>query len=221
MYGDASELVADNFTLACVQPGTHLNPQGLDLVRDGTRASNCPSGTIKSGQETIARGIDLAPSEPLQRAADHRVVILEQIPPSAIPQRDSLLRSAHDIGEENRREHPVGLRAASHAGKEIFNFIGYGLRISEPRHVILSREFNQLGIGYVLRQVTTSCDRHSPVVQAVNYQGGNADSGKHVADIDLHIGSGQRRKFGRADAQSKESRPPVTEARIVSHAWRS
>ena len=62
---------------------------------------------VEGREEPVPGGIDLDPSVSTEQRADHCVMALHQVFPRSIAGPGRALGRAHDVGEQDRREHPV------------------------------------------------------------------------------------------------------------------
>ena len=123
MHRNAAELVAHDLALAGVETGADPDAEGANGVADGAGAADGAGGAVEGGQEAVARGIELPAAESDDLAANRGVVGLEEIPPGTIPDGRGGRSGAHDVGEENGRQHPIGLGTAPDAGEELLDLV--------------------------------------------------------------------------------------------------
>lgn len=80
-------------------------------------------------------------------------------------------------------------------------------------------DLDELGVWYVVRHVSTGADGNGAIRLSMHNQGRYPDRGKDVPHVDLDIeplqGSGGRR----AGAHAQESRPPLSDDRIIHDRW--
>src|SRR4029453_13456881 len=81
--GDPADVVAADLDLAGVEPGPDLEVDVAELLAQGDRAGNGPSGAVEGGQEAVAGRLDQPAAPLLDQAAALVVVDLEQVPPAA------------------------------------------------------------------------------------------------------------------------------------------
>jgi hypothetical protein len=94
------------------------------------------------------------------------------------------LRRADDVREEHRREHAVELPHRAHAGQELLDLVGDGVKITCPEDEVIARQFDPASTRDVLREVATVLNADHAVAAAVHHEGGNGDAGKYRPDID-------------------------------------
>jgi hypothetical protein len=120
---ETAELVAHDLALTSVKSSADPDAESVNGIADGARAADGAGGTVERGKEPIAHGIKLPAAEASEFAADGGVVGLEKVPPGTIPDRRGGRSGAHDVGEENGREHPIGLGTPSDAGEELLDLV--------------------------------------------------------------------------------------------------
>jgi hypothetical protein len=79
VYRDAAGLVSNQLALAGVQARADLQPERAHGVGYRARTAHSARGAVKGGKEAIAGGVDLAPAELGQFAADQGVVTVKQV----------------------------------------------------------------------------------------------------------------------------------------------
>ena len=79
--GDAAELRSENLELTRVGACAHAEPDAAHRRTDRLCGSNRPGGAIEGGQESVARPIDLPPSEVLKLGSNDLVVTLKKRAP--------------------------------------------------------------------------------------------------------------------------------------------
>ena len=104
---DTTNIVADHFALACMEPSTDLYAERPDFLGNGTGAANAARWTVKGGEKTVARCFHFMASKSREIAPDRGVMIVEQIAPALVAECGGFLGRADDVGEENRGEDAV------------------------------------------------------------------------------------------------------------------
>ncbi len=119
MYGDAADVVAADLAFAGVQPGAHLDAEGLHRVSNCHGAADRSLRAVERGQETVAGGVHLAAAEANELRTDDGVVRVEQRVPVAVADLGGAARRVHDVGEQHRGENPVVGHLGLLAGEEL------------------------------------------------------------------------------------------------------
>ena len=108
---------------ACSHPETELRRAADD--REG--AANRTCRPVETGQEAIARGVQLLSVVELQVAADQRVVGLEQRTPASIAHLGGESRRVGDVGEHDRGQHSIERVCLPHSGQKFFDLAEDGV----------------------------------------------------------------------------------------------
>src|SRR6187431_2943747 len=114
--GDAADLRAHHLALAGVHAGTQLEPQRPGAFADRLGATDGARRAVERGEETVARGIDLAAAESLELAAGDAVERIEDGVPARVAELRGALGRADDVGEQDRREDAIRRAAVALAG---------------------------------------------------------------------------------------------------------
>jgi hypothetical protein len=192
-----------------VKARPHLEAELMDGVADGAGAADGSRRTIEDSEETVARHIDLPPTESLELPAGHAHVPVQELSPAAITDRGRPLGRAHDVGEHHGDEYAVRLSGGSRARDELLDLVDQEIHrrlIEGLEQVVVAGKLDLLGAADVLRQVATGLDGDRSISHAMENQGGCLDGGQDLADVDVVVGPHQRRMApGLAEARS--SRP--------------
>jgi hypothetical protein len=94
-------------------------PETRTSPAPASEATRAPCGR----QKTVAGGIDLAPAEARELPADHGVMLVEQITPPPVAERDGALRGADDVSEHDRGHDPIRLLPASGAREKLLDLV--------------------------------------------------------------------------------------------------
>jgi hypothetical protein len=185
--GEPGDLVVPELDLPGVQAGPDREPERGHAAGDRARAPDRPGRAVEGGEEAIARGVDLAPPEAPELAADEVVVSVEEVSPAAIPEGGGLLRGADDVGEEDGRQYPVGLGTVTNARQEFLDLVDNRVRVVPPGDVIDPGELHELGSGDSLGHEPATGDLERLIADAVENQGRHADRWQHVPDVHLRV----------------------------------
>src|SRR5207253_6803113 len=147
VYSDATDVVAGELDLARMHPRPDLQAERQHGLGDGLRAPDGPSRPVEGGEEPIAGGVDLPPSEPFDQGTNSLVMGIEQFSPAAIPQRGRLLRRANDVSEQNGRKHPVEFWSRADAGEKLLDLVDQGVRIAHEWSVVRARQLDIFRAG--------------------------------------------------------------------------
>ena len=94
--------------LAGVHAGPDLEAERPDRVADRRGAADRPRRAVEEREEAVAGGVDLPPRK---RASSRRTSgrAVEQVAPALVAELGGALGRADDVGEQDGREHAVGL----------------------------------------------------------------------------------------------------------------
>ena len=101
----AAEPAVLELTLARVDTGANLEAEFDDLVVERARERHGVGWDVERSQETIARSVDLAPSEPPEPLPKPRLVRPKQLGPRPITELQQPSGRVDDVREQDRREH--------------------------------------------------------------------------------------------------------------------
>src|SRR5207253_75804 len=122
--GDSADSAIRQFDFAGVKSGADLETDVADCGNDGLCAADRAGRPIKSGEEAVTGGIDLAAAEARKLVPDRGVMTVEQLSPAAIAERARTLRRPDDVCEQESHEHTIGLFGLAHAGQELLDLVG-------------------------------------------------------------------------------------------------
>src|SRR5207253_1400894 len=136
-------------------------------VEDRLGAVDRSRRPVEGGQESVARRLDLPAAETAERLPDGSLMTLEQLTPAAIAELRGGAGGVDDVGEQDRREHPLGLRRVATPRQELLHLTKGDLRALVPDGVIVAGQLHELGVRYVLGQPATVPDVDQAVMAPV------------------------------------------------------
>ncbi|HEY1440379.1 MAG TPA: hypothetical protein VGF65_05990, partial [Mycobacterium sp.] len=110
------------------------------------------------------------------------VVSVEQLSPAVVADADVCLRRRNDVGEQHRREHPVGRRLRRFAGEERSRLREQTFGVPIP--VECSVDLDELRRRDMRGEPTSDRDRHERVAQRMKDERRNRDRRQYAAHID-------------------------------------
>lgn len=121
MNGETSDVLADQFYLAGVNPSANREPEPGDRLPNCAGTANCAGGTVEHGKKSIAGGLNLAPAKAVELTPRLLVVFEEQLVPGGVAQAPQMRGRIHNIRAEQRGEHaiPVGGRSKKPRTREL------------------------------------------------------------------------------------------------------
>ena len=90
-------------------PARIWSPSAAQLSRSAPRSRIARAGAVEGGQDAVAGGLDQRPPDARPAGGHELVVRVEQLAPAPVAQLGGPLGRADDVGEQHRRQHPVGL----------------------------------------------------------------------------------------------------------------
>jgi hypothetical protein len=185
--GDPADLLVQELTLACMQPGSDLEPQLAEAVADRARTVDGPSRPVEAGEEAVACRVDLPPPEVAELSADGLVMPLQQLPPGEVAEPGRAGSGADDVGEEHRGEHAIRFLLPhlpfADLAQKTFQLREEAIRIACLGREVPPRQLDQLCSPDVLGQVATVPNVHDLDLGSLQNQGRDADQREHVTDV--------------------------------------
>src|SRR4029453_8282529 len=162
--GDPANLAFDLLALPCVEPGPNLEAEVLHRVDDRAGTADRARRSVERGEEAVTGGVELLPAEPHELSPHQRVVLGEQVAPTAVAELDQFRRRADDVGEENGREHAVGLddvplATIPHLAEKTLGMLSDLVRANPPA-VLCPGESYELRSGDMARDVLAPAELH-------------------------------------------------------------
>src|SRR5215207_3967980 len=190
VHGDPGEVITAQLALTGVETGPNLEPEIAGTGRDGLGTVDGATGSVESGQEAVARGLDLLPAEPVQLMTDRRVVRVQQLVPALVASGSGTRSRLHDVGEQHGLEHTVDLDRGLVAptGEELLDGVeGYVLSTLGPVQVPGSWELEETRPRDLVRQVLTALGGDGVVISAVHHERRGVDRRERAAHGDIAV----------------------------------
>src|SRR5262249_6735961 len=219
MNGNAAEIGALSFALAAVESCPDLDAQRAYLPRDAHCTADRPAGSIKSNQETISCCVHLPPTESRQLPSYDDVVLLQQLSPVPITYCCRPSCGVDNIGEEDRRQNSIWLRAVTDSREEFLDLVEKRVRISHIGCMSRSDQLNEFGSLDGLGHVTCLVDSREPVTASVQNQGRYIYDRKNVTDVDLHVHPHDGYRSARTRREPHISPSPLFVGLVADDAW--
>ena len=143
MHRDPTHVIAHDLALASVEASADFKSQRTHPLRHRARAADGPRRTVEGGEKAVAGRVDLTSTKSSEFAANHGVVTIEKIAPTAVAERGRFFRRADDVREEHRCENAVRLRASTHPGQELLDLSQDRVHVTEPWKVIFPGQFDE------------------------------------------------------------------------------
>jgi hypothetical protein len=84
--GDARQIVSTNLALTGVQSAPNLETHSARPFSHRHCAPDAAHWTVEGSQEAVSSILDVLPPEPVELSFHHRVVIVQEVAPSAVAQ---------------------------------------------------------------------------------------------------------------------------------------
>ena len=106
------------------EAGRETEPAEPVADRDGK--SHGTSGPVEHGQDAVTRRFHLAPTKALDEPVDHHLVIVEEVPPPAVPDLLDRARRPDNVGEHHRREAAIDVElVVTLPGEELLDLVDH------------------------------------------------------------------------------------------------
>jgi hypothetical protein len=146
MHRNATKIFTHHFTLSGVDASPNMDAELFNRIGGRLAAANCARRTVKGRQKAVAHRIDFSTAMQPKLLANNQVMLIEEVPPCAVPKLDHSRRCANDIREKYGCEHSIkiGLNFSTPTGQECFNLTENRICVSYPWIMIYSWKFNKL-----------------------------------------------------------------------------
>src|SRR5437762_13298852 len=114
-----------------MQSAAHYNAERAHRFGYRGSAAHRPRRTVEGRHEAVAEVLDLAPAKPLQLLPHRLVVAIEQRAPLPVAKLGGAPRRIDDVGEHDRREHPVHILLAARPGEELLDLIDKAVTVAD------------------------------------------------------------------------------------------
>ena len=118
-------------------PARSSSPIGAAAVADG-RARSGPRAPARRRSRARAspKRLDQRPRWRASSRSTTRSCCVEQLPPAAVAELGGVLGRAHDVGEEDRREHPLADGRGGAAGDELLDLVEHRVLVAGDEEVV-------------------------------------------------------------------------------------
>ena len=153
VHADPTDVIAADLALAGVQPGAHLDAERLHRVADRHRAADRSLRAVEHREEAVSRCVHLAASKPSELRPHDGVMRIKQGMPVPVADLRHTARRVHDVGEQNRGEHPIVRYLGLVTGEELGDLLKRRTpRLNNVPHVA-ARQLDVLRARYVIGDV--------------------------------------------------------------------
>jgi hypothetical protein len=150
-HGDSREAMVVRLDLAGVQPCPKLHPLPSHRPTDRPSTPHGASGPVEDGEEPVAQGLDLTPTEAGQLGAGQTLMLLLKLMPAMIPHLRCVCGRINDVGEQDRGEDTIEgvLDVASNRANEPLDLGDQRVLVPRPGEVVRAGEFNVVSTIYL------------------------------------------------------------------------
>ena len=183
MQRDSCDVVGDHLALAGMDAGAHLES---DCARAGTDRERRPhrSGrTVEGCQHAVADPLHPPAAVARQLSLDQPPVLAEQLTPPTVPELGCAVGRSDDVGEEDRREHPVANRGRGTSRDELLDLVDHRVLISRDEQMVRARKLNLARARDPARDRAREVRTHDPILGAVEHKRRHAHSGQQRPHI--------------------------------------
>ena len=181
--------------------------------RDG--ATDRARRAVEGCEERVASGVHLTAAEPLELASYELALILEQLAPALIAKLARTLGRLDDVGEEERREHPVGFRCGASSRQELLDLAEDRVGVPGPGPVVAAGELDEPCARDMLSDVAPMLDADERIVRAMDDEGWRGDRRQRSANVELGVHAHQRRRHAGARRQAEQAGEPGSVAIVA------
>src|SRR5687767_1361714 len=186
-----------------------FEPKLLSESCDGAGATDRTGGPIEctervaSVELTSAEPFDIAPALRVERGSTRRVGI------------------GGPVNRKHSSQNAVEIRIVPQTCYELLDFANHTGLVADEGEMIASGELNEAGIGNAGGDVAAFVHQQTGIACAMKHEGGHANAGKHVANVDLRIHYRHGERGSGACRHPKISGPPCAKNRVVRDAGSS
>jgi hypothetical protein len=112
---------------------------------------------------------------------------LQHIAPRAVAERCGTRRRVDDVGEQDGRQHAVGVAGRTHAGHELLDLVQHDVLVADPRDVVVARQLEEPRVRDVAGDPAALVDTRLAVTGAVHDERRHVDRRQHVPNVDLRV----------------------------------
>ncbi len=167
VHGESRDSRGEYFDFSRVHAGPHRNSEAAGAFPDRRCAPQSAPWAIECSQEPIAGGVNFDAAVPLELLADHHPKRSQTVAPRPIAELCRLKRRPRYVDEENSCEDTIGPKGLAYSRREFLHLIRDRIRIADKRKMVIPRQLDQLGSGYVTCQVAALLDVKEDFVGSV------------------------------------------------------
>jgi len=165
----------------------------------------------------------VATSRPPKRASSPRPswwVLVEQVATAPVAQLGGQRGRVHDVGEQQRRQHPIRVGPGAGAGEELLELVHQAVDAFGERQMVGARQLDELRALDRRRGHPGLLHGHDRVACPVEHEGRCPDRGQDIGDVGLHRLTVVVRPGSGPDREALEPRELLVEALVAHPAGR-
>jgi hypothetical protein len=124
--------------------GADLERQRPHRFDHGKGAPHRRDRTVEGCEEAVPGGCDLPAAEAGRLAAAELVVLVEHVAPASVSHLRGERGRVHDVGEQQRGQHPIRVGARPRAGEELLDLIHQAVDALRERQMVGARQLDEL-----------------------------------------------------------------------------
>src|SRR3974390_2836656 len=101
MNGESRDVIASDFDLPGMDPGTYFDVERLEGIPDREGALNGATRAVEGRHEAVSGSVDLAAPEPSDLGAHTSVMTIEEISPGLVSEMRCPVGGADDVSEKD------------------------------------------------------------------------------------------------------------------------
>jgi hypothetical protein len=155
VYRDAGEFAASSFDFAGTDAHADVEVELAGRVADRCAAADCPRWSMKGGANAVTGELLVVAREAFELSAHCLVVSIEQVAPRSITDGCDTVVRADDVGEQQRRQHPIRVNRGAGTGDEPLDLVRDSVlcRAAVQDVQVCSRHLEELRVREVVGEV--------------------------------------------------------------------
>jgi hypothetical protein len=159
VYSHPGDIVTAHFDLAGVNTHPNLDAEHPGCVDKGVGARDRGAGAGEGRDESVTGGVHFEAAEPFEFVTHDGVVVVQQVPPSAVAEHRGALGRADDVGEHDGGEHPLGAETAPHASDELLDLVEHRCAVAGPIQGVGAGKLDEARSADVLGKIAAVGDQ--------------------------------------------------------------
>src|ERR687898_391295 len=218
---ESPERSADKLDFPCVYSRADRDPTRSERLLQASGARHCPRRAVKSGEETVARMVDLAATVGVELFAHDIVVLLDELHPGGVASFGCEVRRVDDVSDHHRRKLAVQDRHGPRSSQELLHLAEQQSEVAgADRKRVRARQLDVPCAWNLLGEVTAERCTVMKGIAALEHERRHAYRRENRSDVELSDPPVHRRRRAAGHPEALVSSEPPSEARIVRRSWR-